>query len=287
MPSFALVTPSFNQAAFLPACLDSVLAQRNGGELHYVVRDGGSTDGSIEILRGYGERVNWRSGPDGGQVRAINAALRELPGDLCGYLNSDDVLLPGALERVAEEFARHPEVDVIYGRAWFTDARGLRTREYPTLPFDADALIQHCYLCQPATFWRRSAHERFGWFDPEFDNTFDYEFWLRLLARGARFRHLPDFLAESREHGSTKSTTQRARIFAEIRRMQFRHFGYLGRNWWEQQLRYWRDESGSPWGHLLPGRRDRRMYRLAWWPYVLVRRSLGGPLFHRPGDFRC
>lgn len=286
MTSCALVSPSFNQAAFLPACLESVRAQE-GVILHHEVRDGGSTDGSVEVLRAAGPALRWTSGPDGGQVRAVNAGLRELPGEICGFLNSDDLLLPGALARVAREFEQHPEADVIYGRAWFIDAAGERTREYPTLPFDGEALIQHCFICQPAAFWRRSVHARFGWFDPNYDHTFDYEFWLRLLAGGARFHHLPEFLAASREHGATKSATQRGRIFAEIHRMQLRHFGYLGRNWWEQRLRYWRDESGSPWGRMLPGRRDERLYGLAWWPYVLLRRNLGGPLFHRPGDFRC
>ena len=286
MSSFALVTPSFNQAAFLPACLGSVRAQE-GVVLHHEVRDGGSTDGSVEVLRAAGAGLRWTSGPDGGQVRAVNAGLRELPGEICGFLNSDDVLLPGALVRVAREFERHPEADVIYGRAWFIDAAGGRTREYPTLPFDAEALVQHCFICQPAAFWRRSVHARFGWFDPAYDHTFDYEFWLRLLVRGARFHHLPEFLAASREHAATKSATQRGRIFGEIHHMQLRHLGYLGRNWWEQRLRYWRDESGSRWGRLLPGRRDQRLYRLAWWPYVLLRRNLGGPLLHRPGDFRC
>ncbi|MBA3849094.1 MAG: glycosyltransferase, partial [Opitutus sp.] len=99
MPStFALVTPSLDQAAFLSACMDSVLRQQ-GCTVHHAVRDGGSTDGSVEILRGYGERVRWRSGPDGGQARAINAALQSLPGEICGYLNSDDVLLPGARDQ--------------------------------------------------------------------------------------------------------------------------------------------------------------------------------------------
>ena len=130
-------------------------------------------------------------------------------------------------------------------------------------------------------------HERFGWFDPRFDNTFDYEFWLRLMKGGARFHYLPDLLAGSREHPATKSARARGKIFAEIRRMQFQHFGYCGRNWWEQQLRYWRDESNSPLGRLLPGKRDQRMYRLAWWPYVMWRRRLGGPLFYQPEHFRC
>ncbi len=284
--TFALVTPSLNQAPYLRPCLDSVLTQ-SGVTFHHEVRDGGSTDGSLDVLKSYGDRLRWRTGPDGGQVRAVNAGLQELPGEICGFLNSDDVLLPGALAQVASVFASNPEIDVVYGRAWWIDETGATTREYPTLPWDPEALIQHCFLCQPATFWRRRVHERFGWFDPDYDHTFDYEFWIRLMIGGARFHHLPEFLAGSREHRGTKTARARGLIFREIRRMQWRHLGYCGRNWWEQQLRYWRDESGSRWARLLPGRKDKRMYRLAWWPYVLARRRLGGPLFFRNGHFRC
>jgi len=286
MTEFALVTPSFNQAPFLGACLDSVMSQ-SGVSLAYAVRDGGSTDGSVDILRARGTDLQWRSGPDGGQVAAINEGLRELSGEICGYLNSDDVLLPGALQSVAEVFRRDPSIDVVYGKGWFVDAVGVRVREYPTLPFSFDHLVDHCFLCQPATFWRRSVHERYGGFDPAYDTTFDYEFWLRLACRGTRFHHLPVFLAESREHPDTKSLRRRSRVFAEIRAQQLLHLGYCGRNWWEQQLRFWRDESGHPLGRLVPGKRDQRIYRLAWWPYSLWRTRLGGHLFYRPGDWRA
>ncbi len=284
LPRFGIVVPSYQQGKFLRAALDSLLGQ-SGVELDLVVRDGGSKDGSVETLRSYGNRLRWQSGPDGGQVAAINSGLQALDAEICGFLNSDDVQLPGALQRVAQEFHDHPEVDVVYGRGRFIDEAGNPTREYPTLPFDRDQLVQHCFLCQPATFWRRRVHERFGWFEPSFDNTFDYEFWLRLAKSGARFAHVPEVLAGTREHPATKSQRNRGLIFREIRRMQFKHLGYCGRNWWEQQLRYWRDESGSRWGRLLPGRRDERLYRLAWWPYIFYRRKLGGPLFYRPGHW--
>src|SRR5688572_29995318 len=150
----ALVTPSLNQAPFLRACVDSVRTQ-TGVHLNHVVRDGGSNDGSVEILQSFGDSVKWYSGADGGQARAINAGLQELPGEICGYLNSDDVLLPGTLAKVAAVFAAHPEIDLVYGRAWWINEAGENTREYPTLPWDPEVLIQHCFICQPATFWRR------------------------------------------------------------------------------------------------------------------------------------
>lgn len=282
----AIVTPSYGQVRYLRQAVDSVLSQ-SGVPLSYAVFDGGSTDGSVEVLRSYGDTLRWKSGSDGGQVRAINAGLQELPGHLCGYLNSDDFLSPDALQRVGALFQQHHEVDVIYGRARVVDEAGRLLREYPTLPYNRDHLVDHCFICQPACFWRRRMHDRFGWFDVSYDNTFDYEFWLRLAAGGATFMYLPELLASSREHPATKTQMNRGRIFAEIRRMQMKHLGYVGRNWWEQQLRYWRDESSSGWGRLMPGKKDERMYRLAWWPYVLWRRRLGGPLFARKGDWRA
>lgn len=286
MADFALVTPSLNQAPYLRAAIESV-RQQKGVRCHYKVRDGGSTDGSQGILGAYGSDLAWQSAPDGGQVQAINAGLNELPGEICGYLNSDDVLAPGALAAVAAAFAEHPDVDVVYGDAWFVGPDGSRTRPYPTVDFDYETLVQHCFICQPAAFWRRSVHQRWGWFDPAYDNTFDYEFWLRLASEGAQFLHLPAVLAESREHPETKTNRQRRKIFAEIRRMELQHLGYCGRNWWEQQLRFIRDESGDWLGRLLPGRTDERLYGLAWWPYMLWRRRFGGPLWHRPGDWRA
>jgi len=286
MAVFSLVTPSFNQASYLRAAIESVRRQQ-GAVLEHDVRDGGSADLSVEILRSYGDSLRWRSEPDGGQVRAINAGLQALTGEYCGYLNSDDIVLPGALAAVTSAFAANPQVDVVYGDAWFIGPQGERTRAYPTVPYDFDTLVQHCFICQPAAFWRRSVHTRWGWFDPECDNTFDYEFWLRIASKGARFLHLTQALAESREHSETKTQRQRRSIFSEIRRMELRHIGYCGRNWWEQELRYLRDESGGWAGRLLPGRREERLYGLAWWPYVFWRRRLGGPLRYRPGDWRA
>lgn len=286
MLRFSLVTPSLNQAAFLRAAIDSVRRQQ-GVELGHGVRDGGSTDGSLEILRGFGPSLRWQSGPDGGQVEAINAGLQETDGEICGFLNSDDVLAEHALSRVASVFAENPGVDVVYGDAWFIDAAGRRIRPYPTMPFDFQILVQHCFICQPAAFWRRSVHQRWGWFDPAYDTTFDYEFWIRLATQGARFFHLPEVLAESREHPETKTQRQRQRIFREIRRMELKHLGYCGRNWWEQELRFYRDETHGWLSRLLPGKRETRLYGLAWWPYILCRRRLGGPWRYRRGHWRA
>lgn len=283
-PLVSLVTPSFQQAPYLRACIDSVLGQ-DYRPIAYCVLDGGSTDGSVEILQSYGERLRWRSSPDGGQAAAVNEGLAGAQGEIVGFVNSDDCLRPGAVAAAVRALGRHPEVGVVYGRGTVIGPAGEPIRSFPTQEFDPEVFIQHCFICQPAAFWRRSLHERLGYFSPEFDHTLDYEFWLRLMVGGAKFLHWPEEWALAREHGGAKSSRLRGEIFRQIVSLQLRHLGYCGRNWWEQYLRYLRDEQRGLW-RLLPGPADRRLYGLAWWPYVLWRRRLGGPLFHRPGHWR-
>lgn len=284
-PLVSIVTPSFQQAPFLRACIDSVRRQ-SYAPIEYQVRDGGSTDGSVEILRSYGDALRWRSERDRGQAAAINACLREAGGEIVGFLNSDDVLQPGAVAAAVAALQANPEVDIVYGRAAIIDESGRPLRPAPVRPFDPDVLVQHCFISQPAAFWRRSLHERIGYFTEEFDHTLDYEFWIRAMVNGATFLFVDQEWAQAREHDAAKSQRLRGEIFRQIRELQLRRLGYCGRNWWEQHLRYLRDEKGGAW-RLLPGRREQRLYRLAWLPYVLWRRKLGGPLFYRPGHWRA
>jgi len=284
-PLVSIVTPSYMQARFLRDSIDSVLSQTYPN-IEYEVWDGDSTDESVEILRSYRDSIKWRSQPDDGQAAAINAGLREAKGEIVAFLNSDDVLLPGAVAAAVRLFAADPTVDVVYGRASIVDLAGRPLRQYSTHPFDANLLVQHCFVAQPAAFWRRSLHDRIGYFSTEFDHTLDYEFWIRAMKAGAKFLYTDEEWALAREHADAKSSRLRGEIFRQIIRLQLRHLGYCGRNWWEQYLRYLRDEQGGVW-RALPGPRGSRLYRLAWLPYALWRTNLGGPLFHRPGDWRA
>src|SRR5438270_571819 len=116
LPIVSMVTPSFNQGRFLRRTIDSVLSQ-DYPHVEYLVFDGGSTDESIDVLRSYGDRFLWTSERDRGQTDAINKGLRRAKGDILAYLNSDDVLLPGAIATVAEHFRKNPAWDVVYGNA--------------------------------------------------------------------------------------------------------------------------------------------------------------------------
>lgn len=285
LPLVSIITPSYQQAAYLRVCIDSVLGQ-NYPEIEYRVHDGGSTDGSIEILKSYGSRVTWISTRDRGQADAINAGLCQTKGEIVCFLNSDDWLAPGAVSAAVSALQNNPECDVVYGRLTMTDATGAPVREFPTQTFDSEIFIEHCFIGQPAAFWRRSLHDRFGCFSTEFDHALDYEFWIRIMCGRVRFCYMDQHIAFAREHRDAKSQRLRGEIFKQIIKLQLRHLGYCGRNWWEQYLRYLRDEKKGLWG-CLPGSAGTRLYRLAWWPYVIFRSRLGGPLFYRSGHWRA
>ena len=229
----SVVIPSYNQAAYLPATLASVCAQ-DYPEIEVLVFDGGSTDGSVDILKQWtrsagGKPIRWVSKKDGGQADAINLGLRESTGDVLAYLNSDDVYYAGALSVVAEHFHSRPDCLALYGRAHHLKADGSIMEEYPTEPWNYDRLLDVCYLCQPAVFWRREVIERFGVFDDALHFALDYEYWLR-VGRVVPFHYLDGyFLAGSRVHGETKTLSQRVPAHLEIARVMKKYSSDPGR----------------------------------------------------------
>ena len=185
----SLVTPSFNQAQFIRRTIDSVLAQ--GSDIDYRVVDGGSTDGTIEILKSYGDRLQWTSEPDRGQVDAINKGLRAATGDIVGWLNSDDVLLPGALARVTAAFEANPGREWMHGRCTIIDADDREVRRWVSAYKDFrsrhhtfENFLTENYISQMTAFWRRSVHDDVGYLDPGIRFAFDYDLFVRLAARG-------------------------------------------------------------------------------------------------------
>ena len=187
----SIVTPSFNQGPYIRKTIDSVLEQTGDFDLEYRVLDGGSTDNTLDVLRSYGDRLQWISEPDRGQVDAINKGLRSLTGDVVGWLNSDDLLLPGALARVAEAFQSRPEAEWVHGRCviidehdrvvrrWVSAYKHFRCRNHTF-----ENLLTEDYISQMTAFWRRSVHDEIGYLDPLIRFAFDYEFFLRLAKRG-------------------------------------------------------------------------------------------------------
>ncbi|QJW94104.1 glycosyltransferase [Frigoriglobus tundricola] len=231
-PLVSIVTPSFNQGAFVRQTIDSVLAQ-DYPHIDYRVVDGGSTDETVAVLKSYGTRVRWVSEKDRGQAHAINKGMAEARGEIRAYLNSDDLLRPGAVRRVVEHFQTRPACDLVYGRDAFIDAAGAYVGMYPTADYSFAALADGCCISQPATFWRKRLADRIGPFDESLHLVMDYDYWLRADRAGGTLEHIPDVLAHTRLHRQTKTSgggapaAFQARYHREVFAVCLRHAGFV------------------------------------------------------------
>lgn len=220
LPAISIITPSYNQAGFIEATIQSVLAQNYPHTEHLVI-DGNSTDGTLFILQKYKRILRWRSEPDRGQAHAINKGFRQSAGELVAWLNSDDIYLPGALHQVAQVFAQNPAVDVLYGDYYFIDEYGRTVMRRREIPFDYNILLYGLdYISQPTVFFRRRLLAEFGDLDETLHYGLDWEYWLRLAAGGARFAHLPRYLAATRLHTAAKTIIAPPQMRAEHRRIR-------------------------------------------------------------------
>jgi glycosyltransferase involved in cell wall biosynthesis len=203
--TFSIVTPSFQQARFLEWTLRSVLLQ-DYPQLEYVVMDGGSTDGSREIIERYASRLaHFESAKDGGQADAVKRGFEHTTGEIMAYLNSDDVLAPGALEFVGRYFAEHPGVDFIYSHRVFISADNT-VESYWILPPHCNwAMRRWDYIPQETCFWRRSLYDATGGIDPAVQSFgIDYGLFTKFMARG-RGHRVNRFLGAFRQHPESKT----------------------------------------------------------------------------------
>ena len=218
LPLVSILTPSFNQAAFLTDNLRSV-ARQTYPNVEHIVMDGGSTDGSVEILRHAGDSVKWRSEPDDGQSDAVNKAFRESRGDIIGWLNSDDAYFDGsALRDVVAYFLSHPDIDVVYGHCLQTTGDGTAIQVLWAPRFDPELQKTVNLQMQPSTFMRRHALS-----DPLLDASFhfamDYELWLRLASQGSRFGRIDRILSIDRHQLGRKSAMIKEVYVADLERL--------------------------------------------------------------------
>jgi FkbM family methyltransferase len=206
-PTVSIVTPSFQQGQFLERTLFSVVSQAYPA-LEYVVQDGGSTDETLAILQRYeGALRRWRSAPDGGQADAINEGFAQTTGEIMAWLNADDLLLPGSLACVADYFATHPDVDVVYGNRLMIDEQDCQIGEWVLPKHDDRALTFADYVPQETMFWRRRVWESVGGsVDTSFSYALDWDLLVRFQSAGARIVRVPRYLGAFRVHGAQKTT---------------------------------------------------------------------------------
>lgn len=223
--SVAIVTPSYNTGRHVGAAIRSVFEQDHP-RVDYVVMDGGSTDGTVDVLQSFGPKLRWVSERDRGQSDAINRGFAQTTGEVLGWLNSDDAYAPGALRAVAEYLGQHRDVAMVYGDADFIDAGGNRigrcAHVEPT--FRRRRLLHYSdFIVQPAAFFRRSAFDAVGGLDPSLNWAMDYDLWLKFAAAGFKVAYLPRVLANYRWLGGSKSAAGGWGRLSEIDTVARRH----------------------------------------------------------------
>jgi glycosyltransferase involved in cell wall biosynthesis len=240
--SFSIIVPCLNHARLMERTIQSVLSQ-DYEPLELIVVDGGSSDGTVEILQRYSEDIKWVSEKDRSQSDAYNKGYRMSSGEVIGSLGAGDMYPPGAIEKAASYFQEHSDVDVIYGGCLKVDEEGRITGKHATEEFNYDRLLNQAdYINQEAAFIRRKVLEKVGFMDVELHYAMDLDLWLRIGKSGEfKIRRVPDTLAIFLSHHDRKTSGQsrgvRERYWQEILMVTKRH----GRKFFSARRRryYW------------------------------------------------
>lgn len=224
-PLVSIVTPSFNQVRFIEETVRSVLDQ-DYPNLEYIIIDGGSTDGSVEVIRRYADRLAfWVSEPDQGQTDAINKGFARAQGEILAWLNSDDTYKPGAVREAVQFLQDQPQVGMVYGDADLVDESGKVIGKFPARSTDLRRLQRgYVHVPQQAAFFRSNLWRQVGPLDPTFFFAMDYDLWVR-LARLAPLTYVPRLWANFRLHQGGKSVVADDRCWPEMVRVHYRDGG--------------------------------------------------------------
>lgn len=217
-PLVSIVTPSYNQVPYLEVALRSVLEQ-DYANIEYIVIDGGSTDGSVEIIEQYQDRLAyWVSERDTGQAEAINKGMRRATGDIIGWINSDDALLPGAISQAVEELESDEDIGMVYGDGLMVDSNLMLLDRHYYKQLTVLELLCFEVILQPTVFMRRSALVDAGYLDEGYHLILDHELWVRIASRYP-LSHVSAFWAIERTHETAKTIQQAADFVEEARRL--------------------------------------------------------------------
>lgn len=269
-PRFSIVMPTYNHGRWIDVALRSIFDQ-GVSSLEVTVMDSVSTDGTPEILAGYGDRIRWVRRKDKGQADAINQGFALATGEIVAWLNSDDTYLPGAFARVEEAFAADPSLDFVYGDALEIDQEGrILTPNLFTEQCSRDRFyFSHDYICQPTLFLRREVLARVGPLRADLRWFLDYQWLTRFFAAGLRGRRLPHFLAANRDHPQTKTNSGGLRRWWEIMSVLASTpppgpLVIARRCVWIYSLEYViKTINAAPWGATEDSSRDAREWRAA------------------------
>lgn len=207
IPIISIITPSYNQSEFLECAIRSVLAQDVPG-LEYIIVDGGSTDGSVEIIRKYEHRLAWWvSEPDSGQAEAINKGFERAHGEFVAWLNSDDMYAPGVLKQAIEVLRANPKVGLVFGNALSFNEDGLPLNDMIFDDYQLADLMAFNIICQPAVIFRKEILQQSGGLHQDFHYMLDHHLWLR-MARLTTLQYVPKLWAFTRHHTAAKNVAQ-------------------------------------------------------------------------------
>lgn len=224
-PVVSVVTPSFNQARFLEATIQSVLSQ-DYPRIEYIIVDGGSTDASVDIIKKYAPRLTWwTSEKDNGQTDAINKGLEHASGSILAWLNSDDTYEPGAVSAAVRSLSENPDCGLIYGGANYIDEAGRVIGKFPSAQTDYRRLRRgYVHIPQQASFFRADLWRLLGPLDTSFYFAMDYDLWVRIAAR-ARVKYVAQTWASFRLHTAAKTIAADERCWPEMLRIHYRDGG--------------------------------------------------------------
>lgn len=233
-PEVTVVIPSYNQGVYLAQAIQSVLSQ--GVEAEIIIVDGGSTDESVSVIKGFEAHIHWwRSAPDQGQAFAVNEGMSKGTAPYVCWLNSDDYFLPGGLKTLLESIKANPDAPIVYGQAINKSELTGRETQVFVQQFDEKEMSRRCIISQPATLIRRDVWENMGGLDVSMKMSMDYDLWWRVYRSSGPFHFVDSNIAVNRDHVATKTRNNRLQHYRESMSTVKKYYGSIPLRWWLAQ----------------------------------------------------